>query len=184
VLNWSSGLPFTISYAECSFSVPGDAPCYPNGKGSTLKQSVGAYNAQSHLRFAYHGASTTTPLVQQVNTPPGCTTGSAGCITSLQYTTFSGFSAPGLDQIGTAGRNDAFGPTYFNTDLSLQKNFPIHESVVGQFRVDGFNVFNHIPSGNPSGAIDSGDQFIGSMAGQGGSQNLTRLLQFSLRVNF
>ena len=169
VLNWSSGLPYTLSYQGCSFSVPSDAPCYPNGSGKTLKVATGAYNPQTHLRFAYHGA--TTPLVQQV----------AG---GLLYTPFSGFSAPGLDQIGTAGRNSAFGPTYFNTDLSLQKNFPIHESIVGQFRVDGFDVFNHIPSGNPGGAIDSGDQFIGSIAGQGGSQNLTRLLQFSFRLNF
>jgi len=182
VLDWSSGLPYTLSYQGCSFSLPGSAPCYPNGTSKTLKVATGGYNAQTHLRFAYHGA--TTPLVQQVNSPAGCTSGTAGCTTSLLYTPFSGFSAPGLDEIGTAGRNNAFGPTYFNTDLSLQKNFPIHESIFAQFRVDGFNAFNHIPSGNPGGAIDSGDQFIGSMAGQGGSQNLTRLLQFSLRVQF
>ncbi len=37
VLNWSSGLPFTLSYSGCSLSIPGGgAPCYPNGKASTL----------------------------------------------------------------------------------------------------------------------------------------------------
>jgi hypothetical protein len=157
VLNWSSGLPFTLSYAECAASIPGSAPCYPNGKGNTLKTNLSGYDAVNHRRFYYHGA--TTPLT----TAP-----------------FSGFTATGLDQIGTAGRNDAWGPGFFNTDLSLQKNFPIHESVMAQFRVDGFNAFNHINPGNPGGAIDSGDQYITAQAPGAAA----RLLQFSLRVNF
>ena len=168
VLNWSSGLPFTINYGECGLS-SGPGPCYPNGKGSTLKTSLGKYDPIAHRRFFYHG--TTTPLVQYANG-------------GLQYTPFSGFSAAGVDQIGTAGRNNAFGPGFFNTDLSLQKNFPIHESIVAQFRVDGFNAFNHINPGFGGGGatsgIDSGDQYVTGQAPGAAA----RLLQFSLRVNF
>ena len=169
IVTWASGLPYQLSYSGCNFSVPGSAPCYPNGNGKTLKTHLGSFNPVTHNRPYYNGA--TTPLVQYVNG-------------GLQYTPFSGFSAPGLDQIGTAGRNNEFGPTFFNTDLSLQKNVPIHESITGQFRVDAYNAFNIINAGNPSGAIDSGPQAIGSISGQGGTANLTRLLQFSLRVQF
>jgi len=181
VLNWSSGLPFTLSYGECNLSIPGGgAPCYPNGTASTLKTNLGSYDPIAHRRLYYNGAS--TPLVQTVSTPAGCTPGTAGCTTSLLYTPFSGFSAPGLDQVGTGGRNQAWGPRFFNTDIALQKNFPIHETIVGQFRVDGFNAFNHINSGNPGGGIDSGAQYItGNPLGPGLG---TRQLQFSLRVNF
>ncbi|MBV8629702.1 MAG: TonB-dependent receptor, partial [Silvibacterium sp.] len=118
VLTWSSGLPFTLGYGECSTAIPGGgAPCYPNGKASTLKTNLGSYDPIAHRRLFFHG--TTTPLT----TAP-----------------FSGFSAPGLDQIGTAGRNNKDGPGFFNTDMSLQKNIPIHESIIAQFRVDAFNV--------------------------------------------
>ena len=74
-----------------------------------------------------------------------------------------------------------FGPNYFNTDLALQKNFPIHESLFAQFRVDAYNAFNHMSLGNPGGSIDNGDQNIGGLFG---SQFPTRQLQFSLRLQF
>jgi hypothetical protein len=173
VLTWSSGLPFTLNYGECGLSIPGNgAPCYPNGNASTLKTSLGGYNPITHRRLFYHGA--TTPLVQY-----------NAAQKALVYTPFSGFSAAGLDQIGTAGRNQIFGPSYFNTDMSLQKNVPIHESIVGQFRVDAFNVFNKINPGLGGGgaaaSIDTGDVFITSINGAG---TPPRLLQFSLRVQF
>ncbi len=168
VLNWSSGLPFTITYNECGLS-SGPGPCYPNGKGSTLKTNLGGYDPVAHRRFFYHASP--TPLVQYANG-------------GLQYTSFSGFSASGVDQIGTAGRNNAWGPGFFNTDLALQKNFPIHESIVGQFRLDGFNAFNHINPGFGGGgatnSIDAGDQYITGQA----PGAMARLLQFSFRVNF
>jgi hypothetical protein len=158
VLNWSSGLPFTLGYAECSASIPSSAPCYPNGKGSSLKTHLGGYDPIKHNRLFFNG--TTTPLT----TSP-----------------FSGFTAPGLDQIGTAGRNNVYGPGFFNTDLSLQKNFPIWETLFAQFRVDAFNAFNHINPGNPGGNIDQGPQYI---TGQSASGSGARQLQFSLRVQF
>jgi hypothetical protein len=92
----------------------------------------------------------------------------------------AGFTDPALDQIGNAGRNDKFGPHYFNTDMSLQKNFPIHESLLAQFRIDAYNGFNHINLANPGGAIDQGPQYISGMAP--GSN--PRQLQFSLRLQF
>jgi hypothetical protein len=171
VANIGSGLPATLNYAECSSFLPGSAPCYPNGKGSTLKTSLGSYDPIAHRRFFYHGA--TTPLF---NPKTGV------------YTEFSGFSAGSLDQIGTAGRNNIWGPTFWNADLALQKNFPIHESVVAQFRVDAYNGFNHInPNFGGGGAgtpIDSGDQYLTGIAGGGNAFAPPRLLQFSLRVNF
>ena len=176
VLTWSSGLPFTLNYGECGLSIPGNgAPCYPNGKSSTLKTNLGSYDPIAHRRLFYHGA--TAPLVQYANG-------------GLQYTPFSGFSAAGVDQIGTAGRNQVVGPSFFNTDMSLQKNVPIHESIVGQFRVDAFNVFNHINAGLGGGgataSIDTGDVYVTNIAGGPGTTAFAppRLLQFSLRVQF
>jgi hypothetical protein len=157
VLDLASGEPFTLTYNECSTVIPGSAPCYPNGRAGSLPTHLGSYNAANHNRLFFTGAS--VPLTQQ---------------------SFSNFTAPGLDQIGNSGRNNKYGPYFFNGDLSLQKNFPIHESLLAQFRVDGFNGFNHINPGLPSGVIDSGPQYISGQAPGAAS----RLLQFSLRVQF
>jgi hypothetical protein len=94
---------------------------------------------------------------------------------------FMGFTATALDQIGTAGRNGVFGPNFFNADIAVQKNFPIHESLFAQFRMDAYNAFNHMSLGNPGGSIDQGDQNINSLFG---SQFPTRQLQFSVRLQF
>ena len=94
----------------------------------------------------------------------------------------SPFSIPALDQIGNVGRNTAFGPRFFNTDLSIQKNFLIRERVTFQLRADGFNAFNHINFGNPGSNIDQPGT-ITSGPFPDGSAN-PRQLQFSARLQF
>jgi hypothetical protein len=39
---------------------------------------------------------------------------------------------------GDAGRNMLVGPAFLNTDFSLFKNFPIHESMKLRFRAEFF----------------------------------------------
>jgi hypothetical protein len=105
---------------------------------------------------------------------------------SLSYydkqTLGSVFTAPGLDQIGNIGRNSVFGPHFFNTDIAVQKNFPIKESIYFQFRMDAFNAFNHINFGLPGGNIEQNGS-ITQGPGVDGTAN-PRQLQFSARVQF
>jgi hypothetical protein len=72
---------------------------------------------------------------------------------------------------------------YINSDMAVQKNFPIHEAVLAQFRMDAFNVFNHVNPGLPGTSVDGGGT-ITSEQSQGGTLPLARYLQFSLRVQF
>ena len=177
VINWASGEPFTLTYNECNASVGGtNAPCYPNGRGGFLKTHLTGLDPIAHQRTFYKSV-----VPSGHNLCDG-------------YQTYGGFSCAGLDQIGNAGRNDAFGPSFFNTDLALQKNFPIWESLFAQFRVDAFNAFNIVSAGNPGGGSGStssieADGLINS--GSGSSQfpgyapgAQPRQLQFSLRLQF
>jgi hypothetical protein len=91
----------------------------------------------------------------------------------------SGFSEPGLDELGNSGHNNYFGPKFFNTDLSLQKTFAIWENVVTKFRFDAYNAVNHINPGNPGGNIQNVGSITGEAPGPG-----PRQLEFSLRVQF
>jgi hypothetical protein len=151
VLNYSSGLPFSLSYGECNASIPGSAPCLVNGNPGAFQKNVTGFPGSNLQYFAAQKLGTT-------------------------------FTAPGLDQIGTIGRNSVFGPHFFNTDLSLHKNFPIKEYATLQFRFDAFNVFNHINFGTPSGNIEQPGS-INQGPGVDGTSN-PRQLQFAFRVQF
>jgi hypothetical protein len=150
VLNYSSGLPFTLSYSECNASVPGSAPCMVNGNPSTFQRHITGFPGNNLRYFDAQTLGTT-------------------------------FTQPGLNEIGNIGRNSVFGPHFFNTDLSLQKNFSVKEKVTLQFRFDAFNAFNHINFGTPSGNIEQPGAIN---AGPGPNGASPRQLQFSTRVQF
>ena len=148
VLNFSSGLPFTLTPGGGCSQIPSSAPCQVNGNPRQFHPNVTG-NPFNTVHYFDPKALATI------------------------------FTAPGLNQIGTAGRNTVFGPHFFNTDLAVQKTFPIHEAAAIQFRMDAFNLFNYINFGTPSGS----DGTISAGPGVDGTAN-PRQLQFSLRVQF
>jgi hypothetical protein len=154
VINYSSGLPITLTYSTCTQQVPSSAPCRVNGDTRRFHPQVTGIPGNNLLFY------------QQQNIDSGN----------------GPFTRPGLDQIGNVGRNTAFGPHFFNTDLSIQKNFTIREKLTFQLRADGFNAFNHINWASPNGNVDQGGS-ITSGPFPNGSAN-PRQLQFSGRVQF
>jgi hypothetical protein len=158
VTNWSGGLPFTLGYNECSSNV-NDGPCDPS-ETQRLKTKLTGYVA--------NGKGTGSRDFYQAH--------------SLGDGTFVN---PGLDTFGNSGLNTYRGPRFFSDDMGLTKAFTIFESVAVKFRMDAFNVFNHITAGNPGGNIES----IGSIGGEGGGCGQgddcgPRQLEFSLHVQF
>ena len=136
VVNYSSGLPYTLSYNNCSTANVGSAPCYLNGSSGNINSHPTGLPGQGLTYYAPFASDSTGSVFSSPGQP--------------------NYSAPGLDQIGTVGRNTAFGPHFFNADISVQKNFIIREGTSFQLRADGFNSFNHINWGNPNGNIQNG----------------------------
>jgi len=164
VVNWAGGLPFTINYSnfggdqDCNHNVGGtSAPCRPNTVG----------RMKTHLS--------------------GATYGTGGTKTNTFWTPQPDlFSYPGLDVIGNAGANTYKGPSFYSVDSALTKSFTIWEQVAAKFRMDAFNVFNHINAGNPNNGDIFGTGPINSEA-QGCVPNGNcgpRQLEFSLRLEF
>ena len=150
---WEGGLPFTPTYAECgededvdsNFSSPGtSSDCRPNKTGGSFPLNVGSYNPATHSRHFF--------------TPVAPLTGPAG-------STSGPFARPAFGTIGNIGRNAFRGPSDYFADASLFKTFAITERVQGQFQLQAFNVFNHVPLGLPS-AIDA--RSIDSTTGDAG----------------
>jgi hypothetical protein len=164
VVQYQSGLPFTLGFSSCSSFTEG--PCYVNGQNSQLHTGKSGF-AGGNLTY-FQG------------TPGGANL----CTTAAGY---SGFTCSGLDSVGDGGRNNSWGPRFFNADMSVSKAVTFRERYEVKFRMDAFNAFNHINFNTPNGTIDSGSAgSIGSgpfPQGTGGTTN-PRQLQFTIHIQF
>jgi hypothetical protein len=83
----------------------------------------------------------------------------AGVHAPGQFLNLSAFQVPctlvggncvaGTQHFGNLGRNAFVGPAFKNFDFSLVKNNTLTERLKMQFRVDMFNLFNHVNFANP-----------------------------------
>jgi hypothetical protein len=123
---------------------PGAGGCsYSTPAGPVLlsaAQSTGFWNACL--------AHTNPGMLASLNT--AIANGTGGCYVSLNGKSFLLPNAVGT--FGTMGRNIFRDTGFHNVDLSLSKNFKLGERVKAQFRVEGFNIFNHPNFANPNGA--------------------------------
>ncbi len=96
------------------------------------------------------------------------------------------FANPAVGTFGNTHRNTLVGPGFANVNLSLAKEFPIHEAIALEIRADAFNMFNHINWANPDANVGySGSSLADPTAGQvlntvGG----TRIIQLGAHIRF
>ncbi len=79
---------------------------------------------------------------------------------------------------GTLGRGAVRGPGYWNTDLSLGKNFRVTERVQFQIRMDAFNALNHTNLSSFSGDV------LNSSFGRFTNTRGARVAQINARLAF
>jgi len=154
VTTWMSGQGFNAYYQECGADTDVGV-CMPN-----LVGNPGVSNQNQYHWFAL----TTAPLANN-----GDTSGP--------------WQRPQFGSFGTVGRNPLIGPRWFDSDLSVIKEFPIQEQFRMQFRAEFYNVFNHANLANPNGCVDcvgTGGGQIFSLA----SNATMRRMQFALRFSF
>jgi hypothetical protein len=107
------------------------------------------------------------------------------CLPNTVFNTCAFGHAP-AGELGTAARAPVYGPRFVNTDFSVMKDFPFHESMNLQFRAEFFNLLNH-PQFYMGGIGDTGLQDISTASSFGvinQQLNNPRLIQFALRLNF
>jgi len=106
--------------------------------------------------------------------------GSGVCVPWLNKSVFGQPAA-----FGNVGKDAFRGPSHWNLDTGLFKNFypaPSHESLVVQLRGEFFNIFNHTQFGDPNASFQSGN--FGQIRGTLGTQSDYRIIQFALKLSF
>jgi hypothetical protein len=88
------------------------------------------------------------------------------------------FTDNAVGTLGTTPRGFFHGPSYWNTDFSIQKDTKIttgDNPMVVQLRLEAFNLFNHTNFGQPTGNVASGSfgQVLGLV--RGGNSRLVQL---------
>ncbi|HEY4764965.1 MAG TPA: TonB-dependent receptor [Candidatus Sulfotelmatobacter sp.] len=63
------------------------------------------------------------------------------------------FAQPAPSTFGDERRNQLVGPDLSEVDFSLGKNFALKEGIGLQFRIDGYNIFNHPSFGLPNTGV-------------------------------
>ncbi len=87
--------------------------------------------------------------VDQVGNPyaQGPNNGTPGA--KVWITNLDALQVPAFDTIGNVGKNQFFGPSFVNFDLSIAKKMQITERVGWELRFEGYNIFNHPNFLNP-----------------------------------
>jgi hypothetical protein len=152
---WMGGQGFNVSYQECGADNDVGV-CLPNKVGST-----GVSNQNKTHWFAT--ATATLDNNGQTSGP---------------------WQRPQAGTLGNAGRNQLLGPSWFDSDLSVLKNFPVKELLTVQFRAEFYNVFNHANLGNPNGCVDCLGQGGGGWINNLAPNASMRKMQFALRFEF
>ena len=172
-LTLQSGLPFTLSYTNCSADNDLNI-CFLNRTGASFPLHKGSLDPVNHqVRYF-------TPSPYPLQSP------------GQNQSTFGAFARPAVGAFGNIGRDSYFGPGFANTDLSVAKSFSIREGLRFQLRAEAFNVFNHVNLGQPISCVDcqdrtsTGIQNAGTISSIVASQDGTsmRRLQFAGRFEF
>ena len=98
------------------------------------------------------------------------------------------FAPPSAGNYGNSGKGNWRGPSLWDVDTGLLKNFspvPSHENISFQFRGEFFNLFNHPQWADPTVTYNaSATDKYGSIRGTIGTNADYRIIQLALKMNF
>ncbi len=141
---------------------------------------VTLYDNSDHSLIGTLGNGVNNDLLDTPNFTPGPLHINSNPQNGPAFNTFL-FSQETLGHLGNASRRFFYGPGINNFDMSLAKDLRITESKSVEFRVEGFNVFNHAQFYGPA-TVDGqrNDSDFGKIVGAAPP----RLMQAALKFTF
>jgi hypothetical protein len=127
-------------------------------------QVVGGWTVSS--LFQWHTGTPFTPVIQgsvRGGIDPGLVAGAlfpnqvgdpqVSSPTIDHWFNPAAYANPTPGTFGDVRRNSLVGPRFTNVNLSLAKEFPIHEAMGLEIRANAFNAFNHVNFANPDANV-------------------------------
>ncbi len=136
----------------------------------------------SGLDQALLGFSTANERPNQVNANTTAANRGAACANitpCVGWLSGAAFAQPALGTLGNMGVFNVLGPTYFQFDVAMAREFRIGERESLQFRVEAFNLLNGVRFKNPSVTLS-----IPSTFGNITSAEDPRILQLAMKFTF
>ena len=94
----------------------------------------------------------------------GPNNGSPGA--KVWITNLNALQVPAFGSIGNAGKNQFYGPSYVDFDVSIAKKMQITERIGWELRFEGYNLFNHPNFLNPGAdSAHQGNVLTSGLAG-------------------
>ncbi|MCC6365193.1 MAG: TonB-dependent receptor [Bryobacterales bacterium] len=150
---------------------------FPVTVTAAAAQTNTGQSVRGNVRANYYRPMTITS--QTVDRFFGPVDASTFCAAGVDNGTCS-YGLPSLGTFGTAGVGTLRAPSYFNLDASIGKIFYITERQRLDFRVEFFNIANHVSFGPPGRDITS----VGSFGQITSQVTSPRNIQFGLKYNF
>jgi hypothetical protein len=111
---------------------------------------------------------------------------------TIGYLNADAFVDPPVGTFGDLGRNEIFGPHFWNVDFAISKNTRLFEKLNLQLRAEFFNIFNHpnfalpnffvVPGSGPAGQITQTPDQAQTNPGLGGGG--PRVVQLAAKFTF
>jgi Carboxypeptidase regulatory-like domain len=140
-LIWRTGLPFTLVDGNLNgLFLDGGGTIFANQITGAIQTSCGKANVATNAV-------------------------SVGCVNSNAFTNTADPSFSGYSAWPSQARNQLRGPSYFDMDMSLFKNFAVTERANLGIGITAFNAFNHPNFGQPDNTLGDGTtgQIFGMM---------------------
>ncbi len=117
-----------------------------------------------------------------ISANPSCTAPAVNTRTKTQWFNPCAFETPAPGTLGTNGRNNLEAQRFWNFDTAVSRDFPLHEELKLNIKVEAFNALNH-PVLTTPGATTTTPSSLGVVTSVA-TGNANRILQFSARVAF
>jgi Carboxypeptidase regulatory-like domain len=183
IATYHSGFPIAVTGSgcggadilnQCMPSIVSGNPARING---SYGKAAGSNTVTTIANTQYINPAAFTVAINTSAVPVGNVVSTA----TQQYTNVG--QGPALYVPGSAARvaaGNLWGPSLFNLDTGLKRNFTIYREAKLQFEADALNTLNHVVFSSPNAVVNGGSSFgtIGSAA------NTARDFQLSARIQW
>jgi hypothetical protein len=152
------------------------APLYRHRTGTYMSIVAGANND-----FARNGSNINSQPAQYLGGNPIADESARPFSTSAAgpyYLNKAAFGTPAVGTLGNAGTRTVVGPSQWDFDMALSRNFKFRETQRVEFRWEAYNVTNSFRAMNPNSDITN------ALFGQIRQSRPPRIMQFALKYLF